>query len=191
MPGVNRLARQRLSQRVEVVREDRDNIDLRIVSPAPADPRAGRSRSIWSASDTAVTMALTNGTSTSRRRRYAPRAIRLPRCAVPRRRCRQPCPSVVTHPQPFELMVVELVGILDRRQVRRSRRETACPATTRRRRGRRPRPAAPAAGPPCVADRLDDVARSAPPRWPAAQAWYRARSGCRGRRCGPRRRPRR
>src|SRR4029077_11560904 len=65
-PGINRLARQRLSQRVQVVREDRDNVYSHDQpQPRSSRPSGGSISMVWSASDTDVTMALTNGTSTS------------------------------------------------------------------------------------------------------------------------------
>ena len=79
---------------------------------------------VWSASDTDVTMALT-------RHEHLAVLVRIesnspPRCAIlgdganGRARGRH-------HLQAFELMVVELVGILDRRQVRRVDEEKGAP----------------------------------------------------------------
>ena len=81
---------------------------------------------VWSASDTDVTMALTKGTSTS------PSSVRTESnspAAVCNTSATEPTgvPVGRHHLQAFELMVVELVGLLDRRQVRRVDEEKGAP----------------------------------------------------------------
>ncbi len=157
------------------------------VSPDPDRPSGGSISMVWFCSDTAVTIALTNGTSTSPpvadvTDNNSPAAVCSTSSTLP-----TSLPSVVTTRKPLELVVVELVGIVDRRQVRGVDEEHIAPQRIRGVRGRRRRPIAPAAG-HCARGRIRRHSHVPARRGrlvPAASC--PARNGCRGRRCGPRR----
>ena len=191
MPGVDRLAGQRLPQRLEILGEDRDDIDAHDVSsPAPEalgrvdldDSVGERHRGDDGARRTAPAF-----------RRASPRrartAIRPRRSAAPRRRCRPSRPSVVTHPQALELMVVELVGIVDggssaestTNSVPRNASAAARSATPARRSSSRPQCSRADSTVNVRSGRAGLRPRSSVP----------ARNAARGRRCGPRRPARR
>ena len=111
---------------------------------APEDHRAGRSRWSGSASDTSVTIAPTKGTSTSAPAsdvtdNNSPAAVCSTSLTLP-----TTVPSVGHDRKPLELVVVELVGIVDRRQVCGVDEEDIAPQALPRRCGRRRLPIAPA-----------------------------------------------
>jgi hypothetical protein len=144
-PGVNRLARQRLSQRVQIVGEDRDNVYSHDQPrPSSSRPSGGSISIVWSARDTEVTMALTNGTSTS------PSSVRT-ESNSPAAVCNTSATSQRPCPRSSPRADLRADGRRTRRGPRsaadpRSRRQTGCPSTHRRRCGRPLRRAAQAAG---------------------------------------------
>ena len=143
---VNRLARQRLSQRVEVVGEDRDDVNAHRPQLSSSRPSGG------SISMVPVGQRHRRHDGADERHQHLAflcahgEAIRLPRCAIPRRRCRRPRPADGhAHAGP------RAGGRRTRRDPRwaagpRCRRRTGCPSARLRYCGLPRRRGAPAAG---------------------------------------------
>ena len=140
LAALDRLAEQRLPQRRQVVREDRDDVDVsqrgRLI--ARTARRAGRSTTMPAGEvDRRHDRRDERHQQLGARRRRAPGRLPPPAC---RTSVTGPssAPSTVRAGEADQVGVVELVRILDRRPVGGRDQQQRCRAAPRRRRGRRP-----------------------------------------------------